>query len=90
MADSLRPSYAALTSSPEQTGFFWARWIRCEPGTRDGILLPIDNSWIVVQVFENANPGCVDHLLALVPGVEIGQSLRNFEWGPGPLSLASH
>lgn len=68
---------------PSQPGFYWATWTSAGPGTREGPVA--GEGWIVVQVFENANPSEADHLRVLVPGVEAGQSVEDFVWGHGPL-----
>lgn len=74
-------------SVPERPGFYWARWMSAELGTRDGDIITPDAAWLVVQVFENAEVGRPDHLLVLVPGVEVGQALVNFEWGSGLIAM---
>lgn len=70
---------------PTTPGFYWAKWTSAYPGTRDGPLAGCED-WIVVQVFENADPDHAEHLLVLVPGVETAQSLENLYWGVGPIS----
>ena len=68
---------------PEQPGHWWAK-LRLHD---DPELLSVD--WEVVQVFDNiVRPWCEadieagECMLASVPGIEGGQRLDAFVWGP--------
>lgn len=50
-------------------------------------MLTQSDDWDVVYVFEHSFDWReADFLRVLVVGVDSSQSLRNFEWGPGPLT----
>ena len=67
--------------TPVTEGFYWARWIKAVPGTREGDELTPGLQPEVMYVFVNcldkANP---EYLMVEVPGVERAQSLDCFEW----------
>lgn len=73
--------------TPTKPGFYWAKWRIADEGTKEGDEQTPSDRWEVMHVFEN----CLDveddeYLRVEVPGVERGQSLENFFWGPGPLA----
>ena len=75
------------TISPARAGFYWAKWLIAERETRDAQMLTPSADWEIVWVFENStDQQQEDFLRVLVIGVEASQSIRNFEWGPGPLT----
>ena len=72
---------------PRRTGFYWAKWIRADQDTKHGPELVPSAEWDVVYVFENAVAKEHGELFrVLVAGVEATQSIKDFEWGPGPLT----
>lgn len=71
-------------TTPSRPGFYWAKWKIADAGTREGDDLTPSDRWEVVEVWENGPPG-PEMLRVHVGGVEHGQSLENFYWGPGPL-----
>lgn len=76
------PQYA----TPTKEGFYWAKWKIADAGTREGDDLTPSDKWEVVEVWENCNDKSnPEYLRVSVCGVERGQSLENFVWGPGPL-----
>ncbi|MGQ2906704.1 MAG: hypothetical protein ACT6QU_02005 [Aliihoeflea sp.] len=67
---------------PSSPGFYWARQIAVDPGTRDEDEFEPMPKFEPVDVFENHyDESAPDRLRVLVPGIEKSQSLRNFEWG---------
>jgi len=79
----LSPEYAATW--PTRAGFYWAKWLIADRETVEGSALAPSHDWDVVYVYENGFDKEADFLRVLV-GVESSQSLKNFEWGPGPLT----
>lgn len=68
----------------EREGFWWARWIRADPGTADdGEAASHSNHFEPVEVFANCtdDPGSKEPWRVAVIGVEKSQSVENFEWG---------
>ena len=75
------------TTSPARAGFYWAKWLIAERETRHAQMLTPSADWEIVWVFENSTDQQQEEFLrVLVIGVEASQSVRNFEWGPGPLT----
>lgn len=72
-------------SRPTGPGYFWAKWLKASPGTRDGDHLTPDDAWSVVEVFGNGDESHPDHLMVFVPGVETPQVIADFAWGARPL-----
>jgi hypothetical protein len=67
---------------PSSPGFYWARQIAVDPGTRDEDEFEPLARFEPVDVFENHyDENAPDRLRVLVPGIEKSQSLDNFEWG---------
>lgn len=67
--------------APIAPGYYWAKMLKVDPGTRDG-KDAIDGGWEVVNVFEDTlDVMDREHLAVFVPGIETSQSLDNFEWG---------
>ena len=63
--------------TPAREGHWWAKLEAHE--SRD--LLSVD--WEVVQVFDNNGPpGDIEEFMVSVPGIEGGQRLGAFVWGP--------
>jgi len=72
---------------PKRAGFYWAKWLSADRGTEHGSTLTPSGDWDVVYVYENGfDPKETEFLRVLVVGVEQSQSLKNFEWGAGPLT----
>jgi hypothetical protein len=72
---------------PTRAGFYWAKWLTAERETRHAQMLTPSDDWEIVWVFENStDQRKEDFLRVLVIGVEASQSIKNFEWGPGPLT----
>lgn len=72
--------------TPRSAGFYWAKWLTADDGTKEGTLLTPEEGWDVVFVFENSfDPSDERRFRVLVVGVEGTQSIENFEWGRGPL-----
>ncbi len=70
------------THRPSSPGFYWARQIAVDPGTRDEDEFEPMSKFEPVDVFENHYDDSVpDRLRVLVLGIEKSQSLANFEWG---------
>lgn len=75
-----------MMETPTTEGFYWARWIKAVPGTRDADEIIPGDQPEVMYVFEN----CIDrtnpeYLMVEVPGVERPQALDCFEWLSGPI-----
>lgn len=71
--------------TPTAPGFYWAKWRSAAEGTADhGEMCSGDDAeWEVVEVWENSlNPSDAEYLMVHVGGVERGQGLHRFEWGP--------
>jgi hypothetical protein len=67
--------------TPTEPGYYWAKHMKSDPGTRDGDEAA-SGEWAVVDVFQNhIDPTHPEHLAVFVPGIEKGQHLGNFEWG---------
>lgn len=67
---------------PSSPGFYWARQIAVDPGTRDESEFEPMPKFEPVDVFANHDDDAApDRLRVLVPGIEKSQSLDNFEWG---------
>ena len=63
-------------------GFWWAKWIKADPGTADDGEAADGMRWEVVEVFANVScPESSDDWRVAVTGVEQSQSVENFEWG---------
>jgi hypothetical protein len=76
-----------MSDTPSKPGFYWAKWKIADDGTREADELTPSDKWEVVEVWENCNDAkSPEYLRVSVPGVERGQSLENFYWGPGPLT----
>lgn len=68
---------------PTAHGFYWARQIAVDPGTRDEDEFEPSFKFEPVEVFENTlDETHPEHLRVSALGIERGQSLDNFEWGP--------
>ena len=75
-----RPNIAS-----KEPGFYWAKWLIAEAETRQALDLPFDQ-WEVVWVFQNGSDlRDKEYFRVLIVGVESSQSIKNFEWRPGPL-----
>ncbi|WAX93161.1 hypothetical protein N7E70_015800 [Aminobacter sp. NyZ550] len=69
--------------TPTKPGYYWAKWRKPLPGTRDAAELTPSDRWEPVQVFENAlDDQDPEYLMVEVGGVEKAQSLDGFVWGP--------
>lgn len=69
--------------TPTKAGFYWAKWMKASPGTVEGDELTPSPDWEVVDVFVNCiDPKNPEHLRVHVSGVQNGQALENFKWGP--------
>lgn len=71
--------------NPTTPGFYWALWRSAAPGTADNGegCMGADAEWEVVEVWENSlDPSDDEYLMVHVGGVEKGQGLHRFEWGP--------
>jgi hypothetical protein len=67
----------------EREGFWWAKWLKADPGTADDGEGCSGDKWEPVEVVANvALPEVTDDWRVAVLGVEKSQSVRNFEWGP--------
>lgn len=79
---SHRRKGARQIKQPSAPGFYWARQIAVDPGTRDEDVFEQTCRFEPVDVFENHyDDAAADRLRVLVPGIEKSQSLDNFEWG---------
>ncbi len=68
--------------TPKVPGYYWARWIECEPGTEDHDEFEARDFWSPVEVTMNTkNPQHPDHLRVFVLGFAGSQHLSFFEWG---------
>jgi len=63
--------------TPQAPGFYWGRWIKACPGTKEGDDLAPAHEWEVMHVVDNNS----DVPMVMVPGVQKWQPLENFEWG---------
>ena len=71
---------------PAKPGFYWAKWRIADDGTVEGDDLTPSDVWEVVHVTENtSDKSHPEYLRVSVSGVQRGQALENFFWGPGPL-----
>jgi hypothetical protein len=63
-------------------GFWWAKWIKADPGTDDNGEGCSGDKWEPVEVFANVvDPESPDDWRVSVMGVAKSQSAENFEWG---------
>lgn len=63
--------------TPDREGHWWAKLKLAENEDDNSV------DWEVVQVFDNNGPpGSVEEFMASVPGIERGQRLDAFIWGP--------
>lgn len=78
---------------PTKPGFYWAKWIKADPGTDTCSKCGhewscweteiVGQEWEPTEVVENCiNENHPEYLKAQVGGVSRWQSLENFEWGP--------
>ena len=73
-------------ATPTAPGFYWAKWRIASDGTRDIEEFVSSDRWEVVEVCENhIDPFDAEYLVVAVAGVEKGQALDGFVWGPGPI-----
>lgn len=88
--DGLRPDRPVLplggekrpAARPVAAGFYWARQIAVDPGTRDEDEFEPSSKFEPVEVFENTlDKTHPEYLRVSALGIERGQSLDNFEWG---------
>lgn len=88
--DGLRPDRPVLpvggeerpAARPVAPGYYWARQIAVDPGTRDEDQFFILDNFEPVTIYENHHdPDKPDRLRVLAHGMEKSQSLENFEWG---------
>lgn len=66
----------------KREGFWWAKWIKADPGTADDGEGCSGDKWEPVEVVANVVlPESQDDWRVAVLGVEKSQSVENFEWG---------
>lgn len=64
-----------MSTTPHTEGHYWAKQI-----SSDDICYEPSGEWEVVQTFDNG--GDKFELRVFVPGLEMSESVSNFEWGP--------
>ncbi len=65
----------------EREGYWWAKWIKTDPGIRDADE-NLDGGFEPVEVCANCmDPDSKEQWRVAVLGVEKSQSPENFEWG---------
>lgn len=68
---------------PKTEGFYWAIWTSCATGTADEDCWVSSGEWEPVEVWLNGHDPVEDeYLMVFVGGVQRGQLLTNFKWGP--------
>lgn len=76
-----------IQDKPSKAGYYWARWVECDPKTEDHDLFEARDFFMPVEVTQNhIDPKHPEHLRVFVLGFSGSQHLSFFEWGP-PIEL---
>lgn len=72
-------------NQPKKVGYYWARWIECEPDTEDHDIFEARDHYQPVEVTQddpNTNLPFDQQFRVFVLGFAGSQNLNFFEWGP--------